>query len=241
MKLAGENNRNLFPTSGDSAALDRESWKIFQMMSEFVEGFDKMSNVHPAVSVFGSARTPRSHPDYKLAYKIAKKLSLAGFSVVSGGGPGIMEAVNKGAQQGKSPSVGLNIILPGRQETPNPFQDISINFHHFFIRKLMFIRYASAYIVMPGGLGTLDEVIECLTLIQTDKAHSIPVIFVNKKFWKGLIDWFKDTLLENKTISASDLELFSLVDDPDEICDLIFDHYETIGFHKLSEQERIVL
>ena len=241
MKLAGENNRNLFPSNGDTAALDRESWKIFQMMSEFVEGFDKMSNVHPAVSVFGSARTPRSHPDYKLAYKIAKKLSLAGFSVVSGGGPGIMEAVNKGAQQGKSPSVGLNIILPGRQETPNPYQDISINFHHFFIRKLMFIRYASAYIVMPGGLGTLDEVIECLTLIQTDKAHSIPVIFVNKKFWKGLIDWFTDTLLENKTISASDLELFSLVDDPDEICDLIFDHYETIGFHKLSDQERIVL
>ncbi|MCP4008846.1 MAG: TIGR00730 family Rossman fold protein, partial [Proteobacteria bacterium] len=173
-----------------SSGLDRESWKVFQVMGEFVEGFDKMARVHPAVSVFGSARTTPDHPNYQLTVDITKELSNSGFSIISGGGPGIMEAANRGAQQGRSPSIGLNIILPGKQEIPNDYQDVSVNFHHFFVRKMMFVKYSAAYIVMPGGFGTLDEVIECLTLIQTGKTPAIPVILVQSLFWKGMLDFF---------------------------------------------------
>jgi uncharacterized protein (TIGR00730 family) len=215
-----------------SAELNRESWKVFQVMGEFVEGFDKMAHVHPAVSIFGSARTAPEDPNYQLTEDIAKELSNSGFSIISGGGPGIMEAANRGAQQGRSPSIGLNIILPGKQEIPNNYQDVSVNFHHFFVRKMMFVKYSAAYIVMPGGFGTLDEVIECLTLIQTGKTPAIPVILVQSSFWKGMLEFFRNTLLKEGTINESDLDLIQMLDTPREICRAIFDFYADNGFHR---------
>ena len=212
--------------------LSHESWKVFQVMGEFVQGFDKMAHVHPAVSVFGSSRTAPDHPYYKLTEQIARELSNSGFSIISGGGPGIMEAANKGAQQGRSPSIGLNIYLPGKQEVPNDFQDISVNFHYFFVRKMMFVKYSAAYIVMPGGFGTLDEVIECLTLIQTSKTPAIPVILVQSSFWRGMIDFFKETLVAEGTISESDLDYIQMLDTPQSICEAIFDFYADSGFHR---------
>lgn len=223
----------------NDAALIRESWKIFQIMAEFVEGFEKLARIRPSVSVFGSARTPADHPYYKQAEAISLALSNAGFSVVSGGGPGIMEAVNKGASEGKSPSIGLNIQLPHEQSS-NAFQDIALNFRHFFSRKVMFVKYASAYVVCPGGFGTLDEMAEILTLIQTGKTRNIPIILVNASFWKGLLDWFENTLVPENTISAEDLNLFKLIDDPDEIVKAIFDHYEDRDFEP-SEDELEIL
>lgn len=239
MNVSGEDLRNMVIHGGTNKELQFETWKIFQVMSEFVEGFDKMSAVHPAVSFFGSARIKPDHSYYEFARETARLFSESGFSVISGGGPGIMEAVNRGAQEGGSPSIGLNIKLPGRDEEPNPYTDVSIDFHNFFVRKLMFVQYASAYVVMPGGLGTLDEVIECLTLMQTEKAVRIPVILAGKSFWSGLLAWLTDTLLELGTISLSDLELFQVVDDPAEIRDAVFDFYETNDFNTLSEKRRV--
>ena len=239
MTLSGEDLRNMVMHAGIDKEIQFESWKIFQVMAEFVEGFDKMSSVHPAISFFGSSRTRRGHPHYRFARRTARLLSEAGFSVISGGGPGIMEAVNRGAQEGGSPSIGLNIKLPGRNEEPNPYHDISIDFHNFFVRKLMFVQYASAYVAMPGGLGTLDEMIECLTLMQTDKAARVPVILAGKRFWGGLLDWFTDTLLGHGTIAESDLELFQIMDDPEEIRDAVFDFYEQNDEHSLSEKYRV--
>ena len=169
--------------------MKRESWRMFQIMSEFVEGFEALAQIKPSVSIFGSARTPTQDKYYKLAEDIARLLSDSGFAVVSGGGPGIMEAANKGAYAGKSPSVGLNIQLP-MEQTGNPYQDISLTFRHFFARKVMFVKYASAYVVLPGGFGTLDEFAEILTLVQTGKSRKIPIILVGSEFWKGLLDWF---------------------------------------------------
>jgi uncharacterized protein (TIGR00730 family) len=224
----------------DESLLTRESWKIFQIMAEFVEGFERLARIHPSVSIFGSARTPPSHPYYRLTEDIAEALSNAGFSVVSGGGPGIMEAANKGARRGKSPSIGLNIILPHEQKG-NQYQDISLNFKHFFSRKVMFVKYASAYVVMPGGFGTLDELAEMLTLVQTGKSRSIPIILVHRPFWQGLIDWFRDRLVGEGTISASDLSLFQVLDEPDEIVEAIFRHYELRGFEPSAEEQQILL
>ena len=163
--------------------LSRESWRIFQIMAEFVEGFEKMCVVRPSISIFGSARTSPDDPWYAKTEQAARLLSDAGFSVVSGGGPGIMEAANKGAQAGRSPSVGVNIELP-KEQRPNPYQDISLNFRHFFARKVMFVKYASAYVVFPGGFGTLDELAEILTLVQTGKTRRIPIILVGETFWR---------------------------------------------------------
>jgi len=238
MTISEQQLRDLVLNSAAEDTLQQESWKIFQVMAEFVEGFDKMSGIQPAVSFFGSARIRRSHPYYRFARKTSKLLSESGFSIISGGGPGIMEAVNRGAKEGGSPSVGLNIILPGRSNTPNTYHDISIDFHNFFVRKLMFVQYASAYVVMPGGLGTLDEVIECLTLMQTDKAHRIPVILAVKDYWRGLVSWFRDTLLEHGTINEADFDLFQVIDQPEEIRDAIFDFYETNGFERMSNKNR---
>ena len=177
----------------NDSMLTRESWKIFQIMAEFVEGFERLAKIRPSVSIFGSARTPVDHPYYKLTEEIARELSDAGFSVVTGGGPGIMEAGNKGGYEGKSPSIGLNIELPFEQ-SGNPYQDISLSFRHFFSRKVMFVKYATAYVVMPGGFGTLDELAEILTLIQTKKTRKIPIILVHRPFWEGLLSWFQETL-----------------------------------------------
>lgn len=236
MNLSGEDQRNRFMHGAAAKELQHESWKIFQVMAEFVEGFDKMSNVHPAVSFFGSARIQSSDPYYAQAREISRILSESGFSIISGGGPGIMEAVSRGAQEGGSPSVGLNIKLPGRKEEANQYLDVSIDFHNFFVRKLMFVQYASAYVVMPGGLGTLDEVIECLNLMQTDKAHQIPVILVGRGFWAGLVDWLQHTLLKHATISETDLEMFQVLDRPEEIRDVIFDYYQSDGFNHLNRR-----
>lgn len=209
----------------DDADLTQESWKIFQIMAEFVEGFQKLAGIRPSVSMFGSARSKPGHAYYKLGVDIARVVSDAGFSVVSGGGPGMMEAFNKGAYEGKSPSIGLNIQLPHEQIT-NDFQDVSLFFRHFFSRKVMFVKYASAYIVLPGGFGTLDELAEILTLTQTGKSKRIPIILVNSKFWLGLLDWFKETLVAEGTISEDDLGLLQVVDEPQEVIDTIFDYYK---------------
>nr|CAA6808541.1 MAG: Cytokinin riboside 5'-monophosphate phosphoribohydrolase [uncultured Thiotrichaceae bacterium] len=209
----------------DDKELARESWKIFQIMGEFVEGFERLAHIRPSVSIYGSARTAQDDPIYLRTVEIARKLSDSGFSVVSGGGPGIMEAANKGAWEGKSPSIGLNIQLPNEQGG-NEYQDISLYFRHFFSRKVMFVKHASAYVVMPGGFGTLDELAEILTLIQTGKTRRIPIVLVHAPFWEKLIEWFKETLVKEGTISADDLDLFVVLDNPDEIVEHIFKHYE---------------
>ena len=204
-----------------------DSWKIFRIMAEFVDGFQKLSIVQPAVSIFGSARTSRDHPWYQLGEEISYQLSEAGFSVISGGGPGLMEAVNKGAFMGKSPSIGLNIELE-REQKPNKFQDISLMFKYFFTRKVMFVKYASAYVVLPGGFGTLDELAEILTLIQTGKTKRIPIILVGSGFWKGLLDWFDHSMVAAGTITTEDLALINVIDDPQQVVNAIFDYYEEI-------------
>ncbi len=220
--------------------LTRESWKIFQIMAEFVEGFERLAQIKPSVSIFGSARTAPDHPYYKLAEDIAHALSQAGFSVVSGGGPGIMEAANKGAYAGPSPSIGLNIMLP-HEQSGNGYQDIALNFRHFFSRKVMFVKYASAYVVLPGGFGTLDELAEILTLVQTGKTRRIPIILVHRPFWEGLIDWFAKTLVDEGTIDAHDLDLFKVLDNPGEVVDAIFDHYDKRGFEPSPTEQEILL
>ena len=226
----------------DDTDLNQESWRIFQIMAEFVEGFQKLSGIRPSVSMFGSSRCKPGHPDYKLGVAIARLLSDAGFSIVSGGGPGMMEAFNKGAYQGKSKSIGLNIQLPHEQLT-NRFQDESLFFRHFFSRKVMFVKYASAYVVMPGGFGTLDELAEILTLTQTGKSKRIPIILVNTKFWKGLIDWFKKTLVAQGTISADDIQLFQVVDQPQDVLAAIAAFYQgrdMLHNNVEKHQERLV-
>ena len=220
----------------NDSLLTRESWKIFQIMAEFVEGFERLAQIKPSVSIFGSARTPPDHPYYKLAEEIALALSEAGFSVVSGGGPGIMEAVNKGAYAGKSPSIGLNIVLPHEQNA-NPYQDISLHFRHFFSRKVMFVKYASAYVVLPGGFGTLDELAEILTLVQTKKTRRIPIILVHSPFWQGMLKWFEETLVKEAVIDAGDIKLIELVDSPQQVVDAIFSHYEKRGFEPSAEEK----
>ncbi len=224
----------------NDALLTRESWKIFQIMAEFVEGFERLARIKPSVSIFGSARMREGQPYYELAEQIARALSDAGFSVVSGGGPGIMEAANKGAYAGKSPSIGLNIQLP-HEQSGNPYQDISLTFRHFFSRKVMFVKYASAYVVLPGGFGTLDELAEILTLVQTGKTRRIPIILVHTPFWEGLIGWFRETLVAEGTIDAHDLDLFRLLDKPDDVVDAIFDFYEGRGFEPSAAEQEILL
>lgn len=224
----------------DDTLLTRESWKIFQIMAEFVEGFEHLAQIRPAISFFGSSRIPAGHPYYQLAEEIARVLSDAGFSVISGGGPGIMEAANKGAFAGRSPSVGLNIVLP-HEQMANPYQDIALNFRHFFSRKVMFVKYAAAYVVLPGGFGTLDEFAEILTLIQTGKSRRIPIILVHAAFWEGLITWFSSTLVAEGMISASDLDLLRILDHPQEVVDAIFDYYLHRGFEPSAEEREIML
>ncbi len=206
----------------------REAWHLFAIMSEFVEATERMNMVRPAVSVFGSARVPESHPYFKLAEEISRKLSDAGFTVISGGGPGIMEAANRGAFFGESPSVGLNIQLP-HEQMGNLYQDISLTFRHFFARKYTFVRFAIAYVVMPGGFGTLDELTEALTLVQTGKALKMPIILVHEPFWRGLLDWFRETLVGEGMISPEDMDLVQVIDKPEEVVEAIFKHYEHRG------------
>jgi uncharacterized protein (TIGR00730 family) len=194
----------------------QETWRVFRIMAEFVEGFDELSKVGPAVSIFGSARTKPDHPYYKLAEQTAVALTKAGFGVITGGGAGIMEAANKGALQGGGLSVGLNIEIP-EEQIANPYQNLSLSFRYFFARKMMFMKYAQAFIIFPGGFGTMDEFFESLTLIQTMKMAHFPVILMGSSFWSGLLDWVKSEMLEAQgNISPEDLDIFSVTDDPQE-------------------------
>ncbi|AWL09002.1 TIGR00730 family Rossman fold protein [Aquirufa nivalisilvae] len=203
-----------------------ESWRIFKIMSEFVEGIDKLSKIGPCVSIFGSARTKPDNPYYQVAEEIAAKLVRHGYGVITGGGPGIMEAGNKGAKTEGGRSVGLNIELPFEQFA-NPYidHDKNINFDFFFVRKVMFVKYSQGFIIMPGGFGTLDEMFESLTLIQTHKIGRFPVVLVGTEYWKGLIDWVKNTMITQGNINEEDLDLFSLVDTPTEAVRVIDEFY----------------
>ena len=204
----------------------KDSWQLFKIMSEFVNGFEKMGQIGPCVTIFGSARMTQENKYYRLATDIGETLSVSGYGVITGGGPGIMEAGNKGAKNGGAPSVGLNIDLPF-ENSSNPYIDLdkNMNFDYFFIRKVMFVKYSQAFVVMPGGMGTLDELFEAITLIQTQKIDKFPIILVGSEFWRGLIDWIKKTLIDEATISLKDLELISIVDSPDEVIQIIEEFY----------------
>jgi len=208
-----------------------DSWSLFKIMGEFVNGFEKMSEIGPCISIFGSARTRPNNRFYKLAVDIAKEVVKSGYGVITGGGPGIMEAANKGAKEAKGKSVGLNIILPFEQKA-NRFIDSDklINFEYFFVRKVIFIKYAQGLVVLPGGMGTLDEVFESLTLIQTRKIKRVPIIFVDSDFWRDLIAWFKNKLLKEKVISKEDLDLFKIVNTKEEVIDCINDFHKENKF-----------
>jgi len=193
-----------------------ESWRIFRIMAEFVEAIDTLSGVKHAVSIFGSARTAPEDPYYRKAETLARLLAQKGFSVITGGGPGVMEAANKGAAEAGGRSVGMNIHLPFEQK-PNPYANTNIDYRYFFIRKVMFVKYAMAYVVLPGGFGTIDELFEALTLIQTKRIKSFPVILMGSEFWKGLIDWLRKTMLRHNNIAPEDMDLFQIIDDPEEV------------------------
>lgn len=193
-----------------------ESWRLFKIMGEFVEGVEALYNIGPAVSIFGSARTAPTDPVYQAAEAIAARFARENVAVITGGGGGIMEAANKGAAEAGGVSVGLNINLPFEQN-PNDYANIKLDFHYFFIRKVMFVKYAMAYIIMPGGFGTLDELFEAVTLIQTHRIRPLPVILVGTDHWRGLVDWIRGRLLEEKRISPEDMDIFQVLDDPEEI------------------------
>jgi len=218
----------------------RESWRVFGIMSEFVEATERLAHIAPAVSIFGSARVARDHPYYQLTEDVARRLSDAGFSVISGGGPGAMEAANKGAFAGRSPSVGLNIQLPHEQST-NQYQDVSQTFSRFFVRKVMFVKFACAYVVVPGGFGTMDELMEALTLVQTGKIRRFPIILMQSSYWQGLIDWIRDRMISEGMIDATDLNLIKLIDEPDKVVAAIFDHYEKRGFEPTAAEREAQL
>jgi uncharacterized protein (TIGR00730 family) len=214
----------------------REAWRMFEIIAEFVTATERLQTIQPAVAIFGSARTTPEHPYYALAQDIGRRLSEAGFSVISGGGPGIMEAANKGAYEGPSTSVGLNIRLP-HEKSGNAFQDVSHTFDHFFARKVMFVKLSCAFVMMPGGFGTLDELMEVLTLVQTGKIRRVPVILVNSAFWAGLLEWIRGPLLSDGMIGVDDPSLIRVIDDPQAVVDAIFEHYHSRGFEP-SPSER---
>lgn len=205
-----------------------DSWAIFKIMGEFVNGFEKMSAIGPCVSIFGSARTKPGEPYYELAVDVAQKVAEAGYGIITGGGPGIMEAGNKGANQAGGTSVGLNIDLPFEQHD-NPYidGDKNLDFDYFFVRKVMFVKYSQGFVVMPGGFGTLDELFEAITLIQTNKIHTFPIILVGTSFWSGLFEWIKDIMLKEGNISPKDLDLIKLVDSAEEVVEIIDAFYKS--------------
>jgi len=194
----------------------KDSWRMFHIIAEFVEGFEALAEIHPSVSIFGSSRVTSDDEVYQRAEHVAQLLAENGFGVITGGGPGVMEAANKGASLAGGKSIGLNVQLPHEQE-PNPYTNLALNFRYFFVRKVMFVKYAVAYIIFPGGFGTMDELFESMTLIQTRKIKPFPVILVGSEYWKGLLDWVKGVVLKEGKISASDLDIFQLIDDPEEI------------------------
>ena len=205
-----------------------DTWMVFKIMGEFVEGFETLRQIRPAVSIFGSNRLRRQHPFYRKGMKVGELLAREGFSVITGGGPGLMEAANRGASKGraesKARSVGLNIRLP-REQVPNPYADVRIDFDYFFARKVMFARYAAGYVVLPGGYGTMDEFFEALTLIQTHKMINFPIVLMGRDYWKGLTQWLKRTAVREGTITPQDVDLFQETDDPVEATRIISDNY----------------
>jgi uncharacterized protein (TIGR00730 family) len=209
-------------------------------MAEFQTAADRLNGLRPAVSMFGSARIKDDHPYYATAQTIARKLSDAGFAVISGGGPGLMEAANHGAHAGRAPAVGLNIVLPN-ERAGNQYQDVSLNFRYFFARKMMFVRFASAYVVLPGGYGTLDELTECLTLVQTGKSRRIPIILVGGAFWQGFLDWLRERLVAEGMIGEHDIDLMRVIDDPDAVVEAIFEFYENRGFQPSRDEREKLL
>jgi uncharacterized protein (TIGR00730 family) len=217
--------RSLADQERATAKKARASWQMFTIMAEFIEATEYLSEIRPAVSIYGSARLKPASPYYKLATVIARKLSDAGFAVISGGGPGIMEAANKGAHAGKAPSVGLNIELP-HEQSGNQWQDISLRFRHFFTRKVTFVKNSDAVIVMPGGFGTLDELAEVLTLIQTKKSRHVPIILVGAEFWDGLLSWFETKLAPMGLINPDDMKLMQVIDDPNKVLEAVLAFYE---------------
>jgi len=202
-----------------------DTWRVFRIMAELVEGFEAMNNIGPGVTIFGSSRIEPGSPYYNKCLKVAENLAKDGFAIISGGGPGIMEAANKGAQNANGTSVGLNIELP-MEQTPNQFQDVRVEFRYFFVRKLMFVKYAVAYVIFPGGFGTMDELFEALTLIQTKKIRGFPVVLVGRDYWQGMIDWLRTTVLDQGNISQEDAELIQIVDEPEEVCAIINKRYK---------------
>ena len=230
--MSTNDNKNRFAPDNFDQSHGEDVWSIFKIMGEFVEGYDKLFKIGPCVSIFGSARSQPDNPYYKMAENTAKKITDKGFGVITGGGPGIMEAANKGAREGKGKSVGLGISLPFEQGV-NKFvdPDYVIDFNYFFARKVMFVKYAQGFIVFPGGFGTLDEFFEAMTLIQTTKVTQFPIVLIGTEYWGGLVDWIKTTMVENKTISPEDVNLFTLTDDPDEAVQIICDFYAK---HSLS-------
>lgn len=205
-----------------------ETWRVFRIQSELVEGFETLNDVGPAVTIFGSARLSPENKYYKDAVSVSKMLADDGFAIITGGGPGIMEGANKGAKKGKARSIGLNIAI-STEQIPNKYQDVTLTFRYFFIRKLMFIKYAIAYVIFPGGFGTMDEFFEALTLAQTKKIQAFPIILYGSGYWKGLIDWMRNTLVSNGTISKEDFALFQMVDSPKDVRFLINEHYRVFG------------
>jgi uncharacterized protein (TIGR00730 family) len=202
-----------------------EAWRMFRIISEFTEGFDRLTDIGYAVSIFGSARTKPDDPYYLQTVDIASRLVKEGFSIISGGGPGIMGAANKGASEAGGTSIGLNIQLPHEQH-PNPYQNISLDFRYFFARKVMFVKYSMGYVCMPGGFGTLDEFFESLTLMQTEKIHPMPLVLFGSEYWQHLYDWINDVMLKHETISNEDIDLLHMTDDPDEVINIITRHRE---------------
>jgi uncharacterized protein (TIGR00730 family) len=218
----------------------RESWHMFTIMAEFIESTERLSALGPAVTIFGSARIKPENPYYQNCVDVSRRLSDEGFSVISGGGPGIMEAANRGAFDGVSASVGLNIELPHEQKT-NPWQNISLNFRHFFARKVSFVKYADAYIIYPGGFGTLDELMEVLTLMQTGKTKRIPVILVGTNFWQGFLTWIQTQLAAMGLIEDKDMNLVQLIDEPANVVDAIFAFYEAHDIEPSDEERQRML
>ena len=213
-------DERLLEAPSPDAFTHTDTWRIFRIMGEFVEGIDELAPITRGVSIFGSARTPPDHPQYLAAEETARLFAKAGFEVITGGGPGIMEAANKGAFEAGGVSIGCNIELPFEQK-PNPYQTTSINFKYFFVRKTMFVKYSNAFVIFPGGFGTLDELFEALTLMQTKKISNFPVVLFDAKFWGGMVDWIKDTMLDEGKVSPHDLDLLHVTDSPQEAVDIV--------------------
>jgi uncharacterized protein (TIGR00730 family) len=218
----------------------REAWKLFGIMAEFFEATERLAHIRPAVSMFGSARVKEGSAYYRLAEETARLLSDAGFAIISGGGPGVMEATNKGAFHGKGLAVGLNIDLPHEQAS-NRFQHISLRFKHFFARKVMFAKFATAFVVLPGGYGTLDELFEALTLVQTGKTRQMPIILMHEPFWRGLVSWIRERLVTEGMIDKTDVDLIQVCNEPKQVVDAIFNFYEKRGFEPSPAEREVLL